>query len=70
MPWKPVSKRALVAALRQQRCVKVSEQGKHEKWQCGCGQHTTAVPRHREISPLVVNGIIEDLKCLPKGWLK
>jgi hypothetical protein len=71
MSWKPMPKRTLTAALKRQHCVKVSEQGKHEKWRCGCEQqHTTAVPRHNQISPTVLKNIISDLKCLPEGWLK
>jgi predicted RNA binding protein YcfA (HicA-like mRNA interferase family) len=69
---KPMSKRKVVKALREQRCVKVSEQGKHEKWRCPspCGQHVTALTRHTEVTAGVVRSLIEDLKCLPTGWLQ
>jgi hypothetical protein len=69
---KPMAKRLVVRALLAQRCVKVSEQGKHEKWRCPstCGQHVTALPRNREITAGVVRNLIEDLKCLPEGWLQ
>lgn len=70
MTFKPVPKRRIVAALRHHHCVKVSEQGIHEKWRCESGEHTTSVPRHHQISAGVVKNIIEDMKCLPKGWLK
>jgi len=65
-----MSKRRFVKALRAHDCVKAYEQGIHEKWQCPCGKHTTAVPRHNEISPGVIRNICADLSCLPKGWLQ
>jgi predicted RNA binding protein YcfA (HicA-like mRNA interferase family) len=58
--------RALAAA----RCQQLSDDGSHTKWGCPCGRHTTAVPRHRDISPGVVRNIARDLECLPKGWLQ
>ena len=67
---KPMAKRLVVTALAKQGCRKLSERGIHEKWGCPCGQHTTAVPRHNEITAGVVRGIIADLTCLPKGWLQ
>lgn len=44
--------------------------GPHDKWDCPCGQHTANVPRHRDISPGVVDDIVKRLACLPEGWLK
>jgi hypothetical protein len=69
---KPMPKRKVVKALLAQRCVKVSEQGKHEKWRCPspCGQHVTALTRHTEVTAGIVRSLIEDLKCLPTGWLQ
>ena len=69
---KPMPKRKVVKALLAQRCVKVSEQGKHEKWRCPspCSQHVTALTRHTEVTAGVVRNLIEDLKCLPTGWLQ
>lgn len=69
---KPMAKRLVVRALTQRGCSKVSEQGIHEKWGCPtkCGEHTTAVPRHNEITATVIRNIIRDLACLPKGWLQ
>lgn len=69
---KPMAKRLVIRALTAQGCLKLSDEGKHEKWGCPekCGQHTTAVPRHAEITAGVLRGIITDLKCLPKGWLQ
>jgi hypothetical protein len=69
---KPMARRLVVRALTRQGCSKLSEEGIHEKWGCpvGCGMHTTALPRHKEITVGVVRNIIADLKCLPKGWLQ
>lgn len=69
---KPMAKRLVGAALLRQGCRKLSERGIDEKWGCppACGKHTTAVPRHNEITAGVIRGIIDDLKCLPKGWLQ
>jgi hypothetical protein len=67
---KPMAKRLVIRALLRSGCVKLSDQGIHEKWGCGkrC-EHATAVPRHNVITAGVLRNIIDDLKCLPKGWL-
>jgi len=69
---KPMSKRLVVRALTDQGCYKVSERGIHEKWKCpqSCGKHATALTRHNEVTVGVIRGIINDLSCLPKGWLQ
>lgn len=67
---KPMAKRLVIKALRKNGCDKVSDDGRHEKWQCSCGKHVTAVPRHAEISVGVVRGIQRDMECLPEGWLQ
>jgi predicted RNA binding protein YcfA (HicA-like mRNA interferase family) len=69
---KPMPKRLVVKALTDHGCYKASERGIHEKWKCpsGCGKHTTAVPRHNEVTPAVLRGIIRDLACLPEGRLQ
>jgi predicted RNA binding protein YcfA (HicA-like mRNA interferase family) len=67
---KEMSLRSVEKALQAQGCQVLSEDGKHTKWGCPCGKHTTAVPRHRDISPGVVRNIIRDLACRPKGWLQ
>lgn len=69
---KPKAKRLVIRALLAQGCLKLSDEGKHEKRGCPqkCRQHTTAVPRHNEITAGVLRGIIADLKCLPEGWLQ
>lgn len=67
---KPMAKRLVVAALVMHGCSKLSEAGIHEKWGCPCGQHTTSVPRHSQISPGVVRKIQRHMACLPEGWLQ
>jgi predicted RNA binding protein YcfA (HicA-like mRNA interferase family) len=62
--------RDIQRALTAAGCMSVSDDGKHTKWRCPCGNHVTAVPRHREISPGVVRNLINDLGCLAKGWLQ
>ncbi|MCW2917107.1 MAG: hypothetical protein JWN52_5175 [Actinomycetia bacterium] len=44
--------------------------GSHEVWGCPCEKHIAALPRHRTISAYVVKKIIEQLECLPRGWLE
>jgi len=69
---KPMAKRLVLRALTAQGCYKASERGIHEKWKCPptCGKHTTAVPRHGEVTAGVIGNIIRDLACLPEGWLQ
>lgn len=69
---KPMTKRQVVAALLRQKCRKLSDSGKHEKWGCAlsCRQHVTSLPRHDEITAGVVRNLIRDLKGLPEGWLQ
>jgi hypothetical protein len=62
--------RDIERAIKAAGCTKLSDDGKHTKWGCPCGSHSTAVPRHRDISPGVVRNIVHDLACLPKGWLQ
>jgi len=68
---KPKAKRLVIRALTGQGCIKLSDEDEHEKLGCplDCGQRTTSVHRHNEITAGVVGGIIADLKCLPKGWV-
>jgi hypothetical protein len=69
---RPMAKRLVIRALTRQSCIKLSDEGIHEKWGCpeACGAHLTAVPRHNVITAGVIRGMISDLKCLPKGWLQ
>jgi hypothetical protein len=51
--------------------VRLVRQGaEHEVWHCRCGEHRTLLPRHRQVSPGVVQQIIKQLGCLPEGWLQ
>jgi predicted RNA binding protein YcfA (HicA-like mRNA interferase family) len=67
---KEMKLRLVKRALAGEGCQVLSEDGGHTKWGCPCGKHTTAVPRHADISPGVVRNIIRDLECLRKGWLQ
>ncbi|QMU73051.1 type II toxin-antitoxin system HicA family toxin [Streptacidiphilus sp. P02-A3a] len=67
---KEMSLRLVVKALKKQGCLWLSDDGGHTKWGCPCGKHTTAVPRHRGVTPGVIRNIISDLACLSKGWLQ
>ena len=62
--------RDIQRALTAAGCVQVSDDGIHTKWGCPCKKHSTAVPRHKEISPGVVRNIIRNMECLRKGWLQ
>ncbi|WP_407936971.1 type II toxin-antitoxin system HicA family toxin [Kineosporia babensis] len=66
-----MKRRAVERALRAIGCAVLREGGKHTVWVCSCGgSHQTAVPRHREISPGVVDNIRADIACGSKGWLR
>jgi hypothetical protein len=64
-----MKRRDVERKLGKQGCGVISEDGIHTKWGCPCGQHTAAIPRHRDISPGVIRDTINRLKCLPEGWL-
>jgi hypothetical protein len=65
---KPMKLRDVERALRAAKCR--SDKGtNHAVWRCPCGAHSTAVPRHTNVSPGVLRNIVRDLACLPKGWL-
>jgi predicted RNA binding protein YcfA (HicA-like mRNA interferase family) len=67
---KAMKTRDVHRALTTAGCHLLRDTGGHEAWGCPCGQHVTAVPRHRTICPGVVRNLIRDLACLPKGWLQ
>jgi predicted RNA binding protein YcfA (HicA-like mRNA interferase family) len=67
---KSMAKRLLIKALTARGCYKESERGIHEKWRCPCGENSTAVPRHGEITAGVVRKIERHMACLPEGWLQ
>jgi len=67
---KPMKRREVETALRRQGCQSGKPGGPHETWHCPDGDHTTYLPRHREITAGVCNNIVKQLPCLPKGWLQ
>ena len=67
---KPMKRREVESALRKVGCVVLSDKGAHTKYGCPCGDHTTAVPRHVEITAGVVRSIGKQMACLPEGWLQ
>lgn len=67
---KPMKRREVETALRKAGCVMLSDKGSHTKYGCPCGHHTTAVPRHKDITAGVVGSIGRQLACLPEGWLQ
>lgn len=67
---KPMKRRQVERALLAAGCTSIRDRGNHEVWQCPCGQHTTALPRHTEITAGVVRSIEQQIACKPKGWLQ
>ena len=68
---RPMKKRDVESALMKNGCEILSDKGIHTKWTCSCGgKHTANIPRHREISPGVIDDTIKRLKCLEEGWLQ
>ena len=58
-------------ALRRSGCIKRKpDNGPHTTWDCPCSKHRAFIPRHREISALVIKTTIKGLECLPEGWLQ
>lgn len=62
--------RDMERALRKHECAEQPGNGPHTKWTCPCGEHSANIPRHRVISPGVVNDTIKRMACLPEGWLQ
>jgi hypothetical protein len=68
---KAMKRRDVEAALRSGGCVVISDDGKHTKWQCSCGEgHTANIPRHGEVSPGVIRDTTKRMPCQRKGWLQ
>lgn len=45
--------------------------GDHDVWECTCGEgHWVAITDTRDISPGQIRQIIQNMTCLPKGWLQ
>lgn len=72
MMAKPMKRRDVERKLRNAGCApsETKRRGPHDSWDCPCGKHTTAVPRHKDIMPGTINSIIKQLPCLEKGWLQ
>lgn len=69
---KAMKKRDVVKALRRNG-VEFKRQGKgdHEVWECTCGErHSVVITDTRELSPGLVRQAMQNLPCLPKGWLQ
>jgi len=62
--------RDIERALRANDAKRAREGAEHTIWRCTCGQHQTAVPRHRVITAGVVGQIAKDMACHRKGWLQ
>lgn len=56
--------------MAKRDCKRIRRTGDHDIWECPCGHHSTAVPRHSQISPGSIRNIGRDLACLPEGWLR
>ncbi|WP_199038681.1 type II toxin-antitoxin system HicA family toxin [Glycomyces salinus] len=71
MMAKPMKRREVIRALQRAGCAPrgTAKRGGHDIWRCGCGEHTTAVPRHNMITPGTINSIARQLPCLEEGWL-
>jgi hypothetical protein len=66
-----MKRRDVERRLRRAGCKKKApDKGPHSKWGCPCGKHVFPLPRHKEVSPGVVDDAIDKLPCLPEGWLK
>lgn len=57
-------------ALEIQRCTWKQGKGDHEKWFCPCGKHQTVMTQSRIVSPGVIRNVIQQMACLPEGWLQ
>jgi len=67
---KPMKRRDLIKVLRAAGLHLEREGGEHSIWQCACGKHQTAVPRHADVSAYVVKKIGEQIGCKEGGWLQ
>lgn len=68
---KAMKYRDVVKAMRAHGCTSAQGKGDHEKWTCSCrGKHMTVITQTREISPGLVRQAIQQLECLPEGWLQ
>ncbi|HEX5018981.1 MAG TPA: type II toxin-antitoxin system HicA family toxin [Actinomycetes bacterium] len=63
-----MKRRDLARAMRKAGFRLLRDQGDHAVYQCPCGKHRAAVPRHATVSAGVV-GQISKTACMTKGWL-
>ena len=62
-------KYSLVARRLRDHGAYLHRQGsEHEIWRCDCGKHQTALPRHKVVSPYVVEQIGKQMPCLGEEW--
>lgn len=62
--------RKVIQRLTAVGCVELRHSGRHTVYGCPCGRHTAPVPAsHVEVTAGVLNSIVKQLPCLPKGWL-
>ncbi|MBU6244146.1 MAG: type II toxin-antitoxin system HicA family toxin [Actinomycetales bacterium] len=62
--------RKVIAALTAAGCEQVRSHGRHAVYRCPCGGHMAPVPvSHTEVTAGVLNSLVKQLPCLPKGWL-
>lgn len=57
-------------AMLDHGCTSKPGKGDHEKWYCPCGKHMTVVTKPGTVSPGLIRQAIDNMKCLPKGWLQ
>ena len=67
---KPMTRRLVEKALKENGCVIKSDTAPHTKWKCPCGKHSANIPRHKEITAGVVDDSIKRMQCLEDGWLQ
>ncbi|WP_211173978.1 type II toxin-antitoxin system HicA family toxin [Pseudonocardia xinjiangensis] len=70
MVFREMKLRAVEKALIAHGCQVLRNTGDHTVWKCPCGAHRAPVPRHRDISPGVVQSVGKQMACLPEGWLQ
>lgn len=70
MPFRPMSRRTVLAALARHGCEVLRDTGGHTVFICPCGQHRAPVPRHGTITAGVVSSIGKQMVCLGEGWLQ
>ena len=65
-----MKKTKIAKALTAEGAYLARQGANHEVWNCACGKHQTAVPRHTSVSPGVVTNIIKQMPCHQRGWLQ